>query len=517
MIELDAKRAVALLIVSVFPAGPGRRLPAAEVRIDVAAASVIHTMRGGMGASWHAIEEPIPHGPTHSDGGSAWGGHPPAEDEAAWQQIYRHADWLGLDWCRVEVEQRMYEPNRKQFDWDNPEMRILYRILDWCQQRRADVFLQQMWGNVAWNTFPPWRDDPAQRVHSGPLSMDDYAEGLAALVEHLVKRKGYTCIRSLCIVNEPGYAWSWWRRPPMVAMPLEPGLAAVRKALDKRGLENVPLCGPDWTDLPALEPEKIDFDPLVGAYDIHSYWANFDGREGGYPLAQAEKRLADWAAWAHARNKPMFLSELGSMAFGWQGDNPGPASYTAGLKDVELVIRGLNVGVDAFNRWSFVNRGDLDGQWQMIDTFDRKRKKLLGKITPHPNSYFMYGLLTRFTAKHSQVLKCTVDGGRLGRYQRVFAACLRSPKGQLTLLVVNDADSPWETTFTLTGLGRAGTLYRYQITPQKRDRADLKVEADAEFPLVRPATEFRQRLPASSVTVYTTYRRAHDDPGVIAP
>jgi hypothetical protein len=33
-------------------------------------------------------------------------------------------------------------------------MRLLYRILDWCEQRKVDVFFQQMWGNVDWNTFP---------------------------------------------------------------------------------------------------------------------------------------------------------------------------------------------------------------------------------------------------------------------------------------------------------------------------------------------------------------------------
>jgi hypothetical protein len=62
-------------------------------------------------------------------------------------------------------------------------MRILYRILDWCQRRNADVFFQQMWGNVAWNTFPQWKDDPVRRVHSGPLSMNDFAEGVATLVD----------------------------------------------------------------------------------------------------------------------------------------------------------------------------------------------------------------------------------------------------------------------------------------------------------------------------------------------
>jgi hypothetical protein len=88
----------------------------------------LHVLRGGIGASWHAMETPIPVVGDRSHGGSGWGGYPPAGDAAAWRQIYRHADWLGLDFCRVEVEQRIYEPERNQFTWDSPEMKILYRI-----------------------------------------------------------------------------------------------------------------------------------------------------------------------------------------------------------------------------------------------------------------------------------------------------------------------------------------------------------------------------------------------------
>jgi hypothetical protein len=243
--------AMGLLLQSASSAATDGRPSSVSVSVDTG--TVLNTMRGGIGASWHAIEEAIlysdsPHPVfgNKSHGGSGWGAYPPAEDAAAWQQIDRHARWLGLDWNRVELEQRIYEPQREQFTWDNREMRILYRILDWCETNKADVFLQQMWGNVAWNTFPEWRDDPAGRVHSGPASMDDFAEGLARLVEHLVRTKGYTCIRWLSINNEPNGAWSWWQRPPNRLMPLRPGLAAVRKALDARGL-HTPLSGPDMT------------------------------------------------------------------------------------------------------------------------------------------------------------------------------------------------------------------------------------------------------------------------------
>src|SRR5690349_1046511 len=51
-----------------------------EVKLRVDADMVVYTMRGGFGASWHAIELPIPVQGDRSHGGSAWGGNPPAEE-----------------------------------------------------------------------------------------------------------------------------------------------------------------------------------------------------------------------------------------------------------------------------------------------------------------------------------------------------------------------------------------------------------------------------------------------------
>jgi len=180
-----------------------------ELAIEVNLGSVTNVMHGGIGASWHAIETPIPNSNGRPQGGSAWGGNPRVSDDERWRQLEAHADWLGLDWLRVEVEQRMYEPEEGTFDWDNSEMRILYRILDWCDRRGADVLLQQMWANVEWNTFPEWRSNPMRVVHSGPASMEAFGEGLAELVDHLVRRRGHDSIRWLGIVNEPGHEWSW--------------------------------------------------------------------------------------------------------------------------------------------------------------------------------------------------------------------------------------------------------------------------------------------------------------------
>jgi hypothetical protein len=485
-----------------------------EVTLTAKADAVIHTMRGGFGASWHAIEQPIPVEGDRSHGGSAWGANPPAEDTQAWRQIYHHADWLGLDFVRVELEQRMFEPEQGRFTWDSAEMRILYRILDWCQSRHADVFLQCMWGNVDWNSFPEFKGDPVKVVHSGPWSMESFADGLTALMKHLLNTKHYTCVRWLCINNEPGYDWSWWQRPPNQPMPLREGLAAVSHALDREGI-SVPLSGPDWTDLPELKPASVDFDEFIGAYDLHCYFAGFDWHTGGgYPLDIAEKRLADWRRWSAERGKPLFLSELGTMIYGWRTNNAGPSTWEAAIKDAELVVRALSLGVDGFNRWSFVNRGDLDGVWQMIDTWDQKQKTLRKRITPCPNAYFVYGLISRLTAKYSSVVACERSGGQVDGTDRVFDAALRSPKGSLTWIVVNDAPRQWTAAFSLKGCRRL-RLYKYQVTGQRRDQPGLMINPTHTIPITAGNAVFSDELPPMSLTIYSTWKLKHSDAGIV--
>ena len=169
-----------------------------------------------------------------------------------------------------------------------------------------------------------WRDDPVGRVHSGPVSMEDFGEGLATLVEHLVKTKGYTCIRWVCINNEPNGRWSWWQQPPDQVMPLKPGLAAVRKALDAKGIR-IPLSGPDLTGgVPPLNPERFDFHDLLGAYDFHSYDENFDWLQQGPDGRVRQEPPPNGQSWAHRNHKPLFMSEFGTMANGWGDDHPGP-------------------------------------------------------------------------------------------------------------------------------------------------------------------------------------------------
>jgi len=464
----------------------------AVVRIELGRAE--RTMAGGIGASWHAIRANIP-GPR----ASAWGANPPLDNAKAWQQIQHHAQWLGLDWLRVQIDQRMYEPERGRFDWNNDEMRTLYRILDWAQAHDADVFLQQMWSHVAWNAVPN-----VAPLRSAPRSMRAFAEGLATLAEHLLKARRYTCIKWLNITNEPGNEWSWWQGPGGPES-ITPGLAEVKAEFDRRGIK-LPLSGPGWLEPRPPERLRIDFDPHVAAYDIH--W--FSGLD-----AQRQGIVAAWAAWAHGRRKPLFLSEFGDVRFGTGPNNPGPATFKAALSNAETVVRGLAAGVDAFSRCSFLNRGDLDGQWQLVRTWDPKTEKHLAEPAIEPAAYYGHAILTRFAAKHSHVLKCTVAAPRQEAAPGIVAAALRSPKGRLTIFLVNPTDAEHEVTVVLAGLAAPTKLSRYQLTAAVLAARPTLVSS-GQFALSAQTTSLADTLPPRSITTLTTYSLGPDDPGVMA-
>jgi alpha-galactosidase len=394
-------------------------------------------------------------------------------------------------------------------------MRILYRILDWNQKHNSDVFFQQMWGNTAWLAYPESRDDPIKRVHSAPRDLDLFANGLATLLDHLINKRGYTCIKWLSITNEPGSNWSWWQRPSGEPLTIGPGLAAVRKALAQRGL-NLPLSGPDSGIEVFHSAIKPGDEQLLGAYDFHDYSIRIDANSAGY-LQKQTRDIATRTTSAHDQGKPLFMSEFGSIdlaVFSVAPANLRPDKPEPVLAASEFVIRDANAGVDGFNRWSFLNRGDLDGLWQFVDTWDPKQKKMLTDFTPHANSYFGLGLLSRFTAKHSAVLATNVSNARVKGWQRVFCAAFRSPSGNLTLAVVNDAPEDFALKLSWDGVPPPAKFFRYRYAAPQYDRQNVNVDPDPGFSPT-PGSAFTDSLPPNSLTIYSTYELRHDDPGIM--
>lgn len=353
----------------------------AEVNVVVDIEKTISNFSQGIGASFHAIENPILVTDDRTWGGSVWGANPKPDDYASWEKVLHYADWLGIDWTRLELEQRMYNPEEGIFTWDNDEMTILYRYLDWCEAHKVDVLLQQMWGNVAWMAYPQHRNSEEGILTSAPYDKQKFAESYASLVDYLVRVRRYSCIKWLNFSNEPGESWSWWQSADDLekAEDIAPAFYQVRAALDKKGIK-IPLLGPDWTHSPRILPDKLTFVDVLGGFDMHSYDTKFDWwpdkKEHRFfsTMQSTMEDIAKWVALGRAQNKPFLVSEYGTFLYGVKKSSPMVACRPAVVKDAELIVRGINGGVAGFNKWSFLNRGDLDGQWQLLDF-----SKALGK------------------------------------------------------------------------------------------------------------------------------------------
>lgn len=477
--------------------------PLKSISVKIDANKTVHTMKGGIGASWHSLSREIPmenekyEYPVRMNAqprGSAFGGNPPVEDSLAWKQLFYHARWLGLNFIRVELSQHMYEPERKKFDWKNEEMKALYKILDWCQKNHADVFLQQMWCHVGWNAFPG-----VHPLLSAPCSLEDYADGIAALLKYLIKIRKYTCIKYFCLTNEPpGGTWGYWWGYGSGSGSVTPAWKKVRETLDANRIK-IPLSGPDWTSLPPFDKKKIDFDKYLGAYDIHSY--------GGIDN-DGEKILSNWVNWAAKKKKPFFLTEFGNMNLGWGGNNPAPKSFAASLSNASDVLRGINLGVDAFNRWSFTNRGDLDGQWQLVKTWDADKKTYRKKVTPENTAYYGFAVLTRFLGKYSAVL--ALKSSSVDEFK---AAALKSKNGNITVILLNRKKERINLVMNIKGIDEKRKFGLYQITEPVVNDPDFELN-----PLLRISGLNKDKkivLPPESITVLSTYQITNKEYGII--
>lgn len=448
----------ALAVLLGMAAGAG----AAPVEVTGFLQTPIYSMQGGIGTNWHAMEQ--------IHGGSAGKANPKWNDTARWDAIRAYADWQGMDYMRVELEQLMYQPQAGVFTWDSDEMRTLYVILDWCQARGADVLLQEMWTGVEWNRIA----GTSSAFRSAPNDMTQWAGGFAAMVDHLVNNKGYTCIKWVNIQNE-----GWWGSKHLE------GYAAARAALDALDID-LPIVGPEGSSGLTIAQVK----PYLGGIEEHKYGisSGFADRGGGVP------------------ELPFFWGEYGT-----QISASGQSSYANSLICARWVVGGLNRGIDGFAKWEFTNVNNTDGEWSFIDTWDTATNTLRTTFTRRPNTYYMMGLLSRYSARNSQV-HSTYSGNA-----DITTALLKSPNGNWSLFVVNNnATNSHDLTIRLQGLDAPRNFYRYRVTPADQDQEAVVLSPSGPFAVTPSANTLSDSIPAGSVAVFTTYLVAAGDPGIFA-
>jgi hypothetical protein len=144
-------------------------------------------------------------------------------------------------------------------------------------------------------------------------------------------------------------------------------------------------------------------------------------------------------------------------------------------------------------------------------------------------------MLTRFSAKHSAILKSTISGGMWPEFEATYKrtptssekwpafeasyggmnlVALRSPKRNLTCIVLNKEAAERELVLRLNGIGETATLHCYQVTESEITRAAFKLDSGKSFQVSAATPVIKDKLPPASITVYSTYSLKHSDAGV---
>jgi len=498
-----------------------------QIKVTINTDLVVNKMAAGFGMNTFAIMDSVVvldecNGGYRSWGGSSWGATPEADDEKAWAKIESYMDWLGMDYTRLSVEHRVFEPEKGKFSFDNREMKVLYRYLDYFEKNGVTVQLQEMYPNAKWLAHKELQSDAVGVIKSGPADIDAWSDGIIALLKHLLYVKKYSCITYLGIANEPHHGWSWWKQADGVtSQSIIPALTLLRNKIQKEKIQ-IAMTGPEemfyfWES----QNTQKNFIPLVDAFTYHEYmtindwWENRESKDWNPTLKIFTEPVKAAVKIAHDNNKPFFFSEHGTMQFGLKKDDRGPSMHAAMLKDVEFAVRFSNLGVDGFSRWSLLNRNNLDGQWGFIETYDRKNFKMLEpeKYQPKENTYYGYGMLNRYIYRKSFVVKTDISNySPTDSIPALHVASFISPnKTEATIVVVNDKQETLNANFGIKGKNDYKKWYTYRFDYSQRNRNDLKMNPLKEI----CGKKIKDKIPGMSITVYSTKKLMDGDKGLV--
>ncbi|MBK7713370.1 MAG: hypothetical protein IPJ37_22395 [Bacteroidales bacterium] len=171
--------------------------------------------------------------------------------------------------------------------------------------------------------------------------------------------------------------------------------------------------------------------------------------------------------------------------------------------NAETILRGMAAGAGAFNRWSFTNRGDLDGQWQLIRTWDTENQKYYEKIEVEPAAFYGYGIITRFCSKYSSVVHTEPVPD-----SSILTQTLKHSKGEITTYILNKSDREQKTGITITGTHNS-KFFLYRVTEEEVTKPGFRMDPVTEY-LLSDNKETIIMLPPHSISALTNMHVMHD-------
>jgi len=394
--------------------------------------------------------------------------------------VARRVRWMRLPVARIMMQVKWcYRPGGK-YAWNSADMKALYRHLDLCEAIGTTVFLTD------WGCEPKWLNVPGMKNVADPK----YAEAIATYMDHLVNRKGYTCIRYFILVNEPNFEvrdFARWKK----------GLQNVATAFRKRRLDKkVTFAGSDHSNDERWHTQAVDqVRDILGAYDVHRYARDADVRAGkleGYFRTQWQYALAKDPK---ARNKPLIVGEAGLADGMSTSKNANILRPYYGLFMADYAAQAAGSGAWAVSAWMLDDNSHPGFTWGL---WTNKAEGM--KLKPW---FFVWSLLSRCVPPGSVVYRVPPPSGDVRVLAARVPATGRSGAARWTFCLVNRGAAATRALLTAP-LDAPVTLRRYHYGPRggKADKDGFPVPVASET--LDPKRGLTLDCPARAVVFLTS-------------
>lgn len=373
--------------------------------------------------------------------------HPASEKD--WNIVVGRVKQLDIQMFRVMVQPQWFEPlnddndpdhiNWDGLDFDTPEMKSLYRVLDLAQQNGISVLLV-LWGCHQGHFLANGNQTPNEQSWIvGPKNEAEYAENFSILIQHLVMKKGYTCIREITPYNEPNYFYFIDGKVSVDSyISMCKKLDTKFKADKIRSLVDFNLVDESggYDFLKKCAAELHDEADLMNS---HMYTFGYDTPNQDILNYEEKNRNTVPGRLLH------FIGEFGSnQAVGayLQSDID---EYLRGVLIVRLMLNVFNAGASGMSYWSlfdeyYYKNAPYDDGLMKTGLWRYKKSSYAGsefydhiqedfQLRPQ---YFAYGLMTNHVRPGAAIYPIKTDKGN------VAASAFRNPDGKWVYIIANE-------------------------------------------------------------------------------
>lgn len=398
--------------------------------------------------------------------------------EGGWDTIISHMDHLGAARIRMMVSYEWFlynfdahdastkEDDTWSYNFTNKYAKNMLDILEYCEVHHIDVAFG------AWNVVGSVGADDEWHMMDDVTSDIRWAKISSDVMDFLVNKKGFTCIKWFVSSNEPNYLGikGASKNYNNTYQKWEQGVKNVREALDKIGLNNIGIIGGDVTGFSGIKEylPKIaaNIPDKVGDYGVHIYLSNYsvDIGEMGREIRSFSKEIKEI--------DPRLGNEI--QANIWEGGlldgktandcqaSIGTTNYA--VKMVDYTIQSLASGINGICYWNFDDAMNFmytattmtPKEWGMFSSLAEASS---GKQELRP-WYHTSSLMCHLFKKENRIYASNINDENLEETFRSVAT-INHEKNQAGIVAVNAGVKSVEKTFRIDEKIQGDKVYVY--------------------------------------------------------